>query len=253
MRLWLTALTTALALVLSGCQLLGAAGEGPDVSEYFEDEQTQELARAVDRGDRSTIRELVDGGASLDTTGHEGLTLLQWAVLRGQNPALRTMLELGADPDQTGYQGSAVLHTAANATSARFVETLLEAGADPDVRHAVTERTPLMQAAGMATDDQFELLLDAGADISLADRTGVTALHLAAMVNAGSQVLTLLEKGADPLAKDRLDATFQDYFWSTDPKIMHAQALRNREKVGEWLTARDIPLHEKASWSKDGS
>lgn len=144
-----------------------------------------------------------------------------------------------------------MLHTAAMPRDLRFQSTLLETGVDPDLPHAVTQQAPLMQATGLRSDDNFHLLLDAGANVRPADRNRTTALHLAAMVNAGGQVLTLLEQGADPLAEDRVGATFQNYFWTTDADIMHDQAVRERRKVADWLTARDIPVHEGAAWTRN--
>lgn len=249
---WLTVLLTVLVLALSGCQLPGGGGAS-DVSQYFEDEAAQELAQAVADGDRSAIRDAVEGGTSVGTTGTEGLTMLQLAIDQDRYGSLLTLLELGADPDQVGHRGDAALHTAARADSPRFLEALLEAGADPDVRQATTQVTPLIKAAGGFSTEHFQLLLDAGADISLADRSGITALHQAAILNEGSQVLTLLERGADPTVTDRTGATFQDYLWTTDADLMHGAALREREKIAEWLTARDIPVHEKADWTRDGA
>lgn len=257
-RCRLPAVVAAVALMLSGCQLLAAGtgdegSGGGDVRQYFPDGDTQDLAQAVVDGDSSSIREAVESGTSPDTTGTEGLTMLQLAMYRDQHGSLLTLLELGADPDQVGYQGDAALHTAARADSPRFMEALLEAGADPDVRQATTQVTPLIEAAGGFSTEHFQLLLDAGADITLADRSGTTALHQAAILNQGGQVMTLLERGADPTATDRTGATFQDYLWTTNPDLMHATALRERRKIAEWLNDRDIPLHEKADWTRGGS
>lgn len=246
-RGWVTAWTAALVLVLSGCQALPGGG-GRDVSENFKGAAAQELANAVASGQRSAIRELVEGGTSADTTGTDGVTMLQLAIYENKHGAFLTLLDLGADPDQVGYRGDAALHTAANASTHHYLEALLEAGADPDVRNATTQRTPLMEAASMFTEDQFWLLLDAGADVTLADRSGTTALHRAALTNAISHVLPLLERGADPVATDDVGATFQDYLYHGDPDILHARARRELGKVADWLTAHDIPLHDKVPW-----
>lgn len=253
MRALTAAMSVLLAMTVSACQLLGSGGGGRDVTRHFDDPSAQELARAVSAGDRDGIRDLVATGSPVDAMGQEGVTMLQWAVLEGRHGALSTLLELGAEVERPGLGGSTVLHTAARSTDVRFLRTLLETGVDPDLRHAVTEATPLQAATGMRTDENFTLLLEHGADVRLVDRNGTTALHLAAMVNAGSQVLALLDRGADPLARDRVGATFQDYFWTTDPDIMHDRALRERREVADWLTARDIPLHEDAAWEKDKS
>lgn len=253
MRVWTMAMSVLLAMTVSACQLLGGGGTGRDVTQHFDDALAQELARAVSSGDRDGIRDLVAAGSPVDAVGKEGVTMLQWAVFEGQHGALSTLLDLGADVEQHGLGGSTVLHTAAQAPDVWFLDTLLETGVDPDLRHAVTEETPLQAATGMGTDENFRLLLKHDADVRLADRNRTTALHLAAMLNAGSQVLALLDRGADPLAVDRVGATFQDYFWTTNPDIMHDLALRERRTVADWLTARDIPLHEDAAWERDSS
>lgn len=243
--------TMAIALVmvlLSGCGLLGG---GRVAAEHFEDPAAQELAQAVADGKLSTIRELVADGTSVDSAGKDGITMAQWAVFERQHRSLETLLELGADIELHGLGGSTVLHSAAIVDNPRYLRTLLEAGADPDLRHAQTERTPLMGATGARTMEHFTLLLEAGADIDLTDRTGNTALHLAAMVNAGEQVLMLLERGADPLARNAQDATFQDYFWTTNANVMNERGLESRRQVAEWLEQRNVSLAPNARWTKD--
>lgn len=244
----------AMALLLSGCGLVGDAvgvGSGRDAAEHFDVASARELAQAISRGSTSTIRDLVEGGASLGTTGKDGVTLMQWAVYENRHDALETLLELGADIEQAGIGGATVLHTAAIVDSSRHLRTLLDAGADPDLRRAVTERTPLMGAVGLRTDEHFWMLLEAGADVRLADRMGLTALHLAAMLNAGSHVLALLERGADPEAESSNGATFQNFFWTTNANIMNDRALSERQAVAEWLMAHDVAVHEDARWTKD--
>lgn len=246
-RSTLTALATALGLVLSGCQVLGV-GSGSDVSENFEGEGVQVLAQAVADGKGSVIRDLVDGGASLGTTGNDGVTMLQLAIYEKKQASFRTLLDLGADPEQAGYRGDTALHTAAKAASPDYLRWLLEAGVDPDVRNTTTQRTPLMESAAPGLTDQLEMLLDAGADVTLADRSGSTALHRAAITNAIFHVRPLLEAGADPLATVDTGATFQDYLYHGSADILLDDALRELGRIADWLTAHDVPLHEDVPW-----
>lgn len=250
MRRAMAALAVAVAMLAGGCGILSGGG-GRDVTEHFEDPAAQELARAVSSGSQGEIRKLVEEGTSVGTTGKDGVTMLQWAVYEGRHRSLETLLELGADPEQHGLGGSTVMHSAAIARTPDALRILLEADVDPDLRHARTERTPLMGAVGMRTNEHFTLLLEAGADVTLADRMGVTALHLAAMVNAGTHVLELLERGADPLAENSTGATFQDFYWTTNADIMNERGLRYRELVAEWLQANDVELAEGARWTKN--
>lgn len=238
------------ALLTSACGLFGGGAE-QDRTDRFADPAAQELAQAVSAGSPDRIRALVQGGVSVDAAGTDGLTMLQWAILERRVRSVQTLLELGADVEKHGLDGSTALHTAAVVGSPEDVRLLLETGVDPDLRHAETDMTPLMHAVGMRTTEHFHLLLDAGADPTLTDRAGGTALHGAAMVNAGAHVLALLERGADPRAVDGLGATFQDYYWQVPVGVVNETSLAHRKQVADWLTDHGVPLHENASWTKD--
>lgn len=254
--LQLSGMLLCTVLLASGCGMLGTGmpggGAGRDAEAHFEDPQTQELAQAIAAGSPSRIQQAVEDGASVDAAGKDGVTLLEWAVYERQPSSLQTLLELGADVTRPGIGGGTVVHLAAIADHPRCLQVLLDAGVDPDLRHPVTERTPLIEATGLRTDEQFQMLLEAGAEVTLADRTGTTALHRAAMLNAGSQVLTLLEAGADPEAQSDDGATFQTFFWQSDADLMNDRALRERRQVAEWLQAHDVPLHEDARVTRSG-
>ncbi|HEX2751815.1 MAG TPA: ankyrin repeat domain-containing protein, partial [Alphaproteobacteria bacterium] len=59
----------------------------------------------------------------------------------------------------------------------------LEAGANPNVRMDDVGRTPLMHLAGLSWYDRLSatnLLLEFGADATLSDQNGRTALHVVA-------------------------------------------------------------------------
>jgi uncharacterized protein len=64
---------------------------------------------------------------------------------------------------------------------------------------------PLHMAVMMCDFEAVQLLVNSAADINvnLADKTGTTPLHLAAFKGVNDIVRLLLEKGANPRAKDK--------------------------------------------------
>ena len=218
-----------------------------DTSKAFpEDARAAELAAAAAQGDREHVRTLVRGGADANAHGDQGVTPLQFALMSQNLDGMRALLDAGADPNRPGLGGSTAMHLAAIADDPRYLRLLLEHGGDANARHGQTQATPLAGATGPRTDAQLRMLLDAGADPNLADRTGNTPLHQAAMINAGEHVLLLLEKGASPNAKNAQDATFQPYFFRTDDKMLNDSARAKRKAVSEWLRGRGVPLEASA-------
>jgi hypothetical protein len=59
-------------------------------------------------------------------------------------------------------------------------------------------------------------------------------------------VLLLLERGANPNARNAQGETFQTYFFKTPAASLTAEAKQNREAVVAWLRAHQIPLEAGA-------
>ncbi len=214
-----------------------------DTAEAFpNDPRTAELAGAAAEGDAARVRALVGAGADPNAHGDRGVTPLQFAMLAQDLDGMRALLDAGADPNLPGLGGATAMHMAAIADDPKYLRLLLDRGGDPNARHGATGAGPLAGAAGPRTDAQFRMLLDAGADPNLADRTGNTPLHAAAMINAGEHVLLLLEKGASPNAKNAQDATFQPYFFRTKDELLTDDARARRAAVVAWLRAHQVPL-----------
>ena len=88
-------------------------------------------------------------------------------------------------------------------------------------------------------EENFRLLMAAGADPNAADRMGDTPLHTAAKINAFARVLDLLEAGADPKAVNQRGTTFQTYLDRTPANLLHEEARRQKEEINAWLLAHD--------------
>ncbi|MDW7774540.1 MAG: ankyrin repeat domain-containing protein [Desulfobulbaceae bacterium] len=93
-----------------------------------------EFLKAIQRKDAQKIRELVAGGADVNTEFVPGFTPLTMAATNGDIETVRTLLELGADINYKGLNMTALSSAVfAKINGKEIVTMLLEAGADPDL------------------------------------------------------------------------------------------------------------------------
>jgi hypothetical protein len=237
------------ALLLSLALFIGAAcdkqGSGSvDAKQVFTDPKAAEVAEAAAEGDGSQVRKLIKAGVDPNARGDLGVNLLQWAVLHKSKDGLEALLEAGADPARADDSGETVLHYAAKANEAIYLEILLAKRADPNTPNTVTGVTPLMTALFGQREEQFRMLLAAGAKPDNADRQGNTALHVAAKIYATKRVLDLLKAGANPSAKNKQGVTFQRYLSMMPENLMAENARREREAIVDWLLKNNVPLED---------
>ncbi|MBP7937146.1 MAG: alpha/beta fold hydrolase [Phycisphaerae bacterium] len=90
------------------------------------------------------------------------------------------------------------------------VARLLAAGTPVNARQSDSGSTPLNTAAVFGQTGVAKLLLEKGADVSLANRDGNTALHIAAFFANKELVELLLDKGASVSAKNERGETSLD-------------------------------------------
>jgi len=195
------------------------------------------LHRLTPYGKREALKALLDAGADVNAADRDGATpvfgvldpvTLCWMLERGADirvrctngnttllhccyprpeslPCLRLLLDAGADIDAQDDSGTA-LHRAAQMGEIAQTHLLIERGADVNVVAARSGMTPLMCAASNpATEPELlDLLLDADADIEARSLRGETVLFYAARSGNSRVVERLLERGADPCAKNDL-------------------------------------------------
>lgn len=199
------------------------------------------LAEAVRRGDAAEVRRQLER-VDPNTPGADGASLLVEAIGAGQLDSVEALLQGGADSNRPGQGGQTPVHAAAFADDPELLRAVLARGGDPDVRNRVTGATPLVAALQGGNLAQLGLLLDAGADPNLADLNDDAPLHTAARTNAGAAILSLLEHGASPLAKNSGGATFQDYYFAFGRGRLNERALAERRQIVAWLKANGVPL-----------
>ncbi len=212
-----------------------------DARIVFADPNVVALAEAVADGDAARVQTLA-AGVDLSIRGDKNVTLLQWAVLNQSLAGMKALLDAGADPTQAGMDNDTVVHMAAMANDAAYLSELLARGVNPNVRNAESGAGPLRAALMGERDEQFRVLLAAGADPDLADRMGNTPLHVAGQINEPQRALDLLNAGADPMARNAQGVTFQRYLFMTRAALLNAETRSSREAVEAWLTAHHISL-----------
>lgn len=210
------------------------------------------LHQAAAGGDPSVVALLLEAGADLEARDNGEATPLHWAATSGSRDNVTTLLAAGADMEARDSGDETPLLRALGSVSRRdslTVVALLDAGADVTAR-AERGETPLYQAVRWAPDSGLaRILLAMGAD---PNPPGRYPLHVA--VGAGypgrlDLVLALLEGGADVTLRDdngntALHAAVS--WWAYDTEITLA-LLRAGAEVNVLNDAAVTPLHVAAA------
>ena len=162
-----------------------------------------EAAKARTHRERDHLkRSLPSGAAARGLAARRVAESLLAAAESGDPDRVVGLLSLGAPVDATrGDGGATPLLLASKGAHASTVSVLLEHGADPSVAKA-NGSTPLFAAAAANADEVIWLLHQAGAVIDAPNAHGVTPLHVAAQKDHLLSVRALLNLGADGDAAD---------------------------------------------------
>jgi len=131
------------------------------------------LMRAAARSDLQQVRDLLKAGAGINDRDASGWTALMYAAATWKAEAVPVLLEAGSDPDYASPAGDTAL--LARALLGRFSAELVRAGAKIDHQNRVG-LSVLMLLASFAHPKEVADALQAGADPSLRDTAGRTAL-----------------------------------------------------------------------------
>lgn len=202
---WLEAVSEQDLVALS--QLLEDGPVNPNLA--LPDGRTA-LMIAARRADAELVAQLLAAGANVNASTANGGTVLMFAAIGGDAGITGLLLDAGARHDVKASLGWTALGLAAVKGHAEVARTLLDAGADPDSRDAYGW-TPLMRAVHQRHDRVVRLLLETpDVDLSLAQETGATVLHIAAADGDPDIIELLLAAGAGTAARDGEGRTAAD-------------------------------------------
>ena len=193
---------------------------------------------AIRRDDAGAITALLRRGFDPNTVDAKGVPALVFALQLESFKAFGALLQAPAlKVDQTNPQGETALMLAAIKGYLDLARALVAKDADVNK----TGWTPLHYAASGTGDQQpamLALLLEQHAYIDAGSPNGSTPLMLAAQYGTRASALLLLEEGADPTIKNQLGLTAVDFALRAGRKDLAQQlatAIRQRQpNRGQW-------------------
>ena len=171
-------------------EMLIKADAIPELAFQHGNDKATLLQHAVE-WDHSKIAQII---LSLDAGAHcDKADISKALTVYGARNCRQLLLDAGADPNWKGKDGMTALYQAVSGGDKAGVELLLKHKAQVDLASTCgsLEWTPLISAASSGQTPIVRLLLEAGADRTLKDSEGKTALHRAIERN-NKEVVDLL-------------------------------------------------------------
>ncbi len=167
------------------------------------------LIQAAQSNRTEVTKVLIEAGAKIDSVNAQGETALSAAAFTSNVELAALLLAHKAPPDATDASGKSVIVYAAARGASPIVEMLLDAGVDINARYRA-DLTALMWAAGHPDDTAAEaglrtvrLLLSRGAKVDLVDDRGRNALMIASGLGHAAIAQMLVDAGADRNMRDK--------------------------------------------------
>lgn len=150
------------------------------------------LMIAARNANMSLLQALLARRANVNRRNQNGDTALLMAALKPAMEVAKVLIDNGADLNSGGWTP---LHYAIFSDSKEMAGMLIARGAKPDLR-APNGQTPLMLAVKQGKLELVRLLVDAKADVNLADLDGLTAAGLAKKFDHSDIAAYLRKAGA---------------------------------------------------------
>ena len=154
------------------------------------------------------IQAIISHGGDVDATNKKNVTPLMQACVKGNKATINVFLNAGADPNIVNTDGGTCLHCAAgNDWCTEALQAIISHGGDVNATNKKNQM-PLMVACWKRNEDAIHVLLNAGADLNIADASGNTCLHYTAWNDCCTEVLqAIISHGGDVNATSKENQT----------------------------------------------
>jgi uncharacterized protein len=174
------------------------------------------LHKAAANGDINEIAAALAKDQNPDPRDAYQRTPLHVAAYLGRHEAMRALVKAGADPNALEYQAYDIVTIAAVANDVPTLKVALEIGGKAINITSPYEGTALIASAHLGHDKVVEELIKAGAPLDHVNNLGWTALIEAVILGDGGSrhvnvVKALVEAGADVTIADRSGVTPLDH------------------------------------------
>ena len=166
------------------------------------------ILAATARGDAAQIKVLIDAGKKVDVRDGYGRTPLHVAAYGGHHEAMRALGSAGADANALENDRYDILTIAAVANDLPTLKVALELGASAKNITSVYDGTALIAASHLGHVEVVRTLIEAGAPLDHINNLGWTALIESIVLGDGGRRHTdtlraLVEAGANVNLADR--------------------------------------------------
>ena len=147
---------------ISTCLVLVSLGVDVNVALAQAQKPKKDLNQAAVDGELDRVKELVSGGADVNSKNRMGMTPLVVAALNNRTPVCEFLADSGADLNAQEGQGRTALFLAVERGNRELVELLIKKGADVNVTTMRNENA-LSRAKQLGNSEMVDLLVKNGA------------------------------------------------------------------------------------------
>lgn len=201
-RTGLFAIFIAIALSFPSVASAQRAPSAADIEAY------EGLHKAAHENDAQAVKELIARGADPDRRDPHGRTPAHVAAFASHEEIIRMLADAGADMNALENDKYDVVTIAAVANDPDLMSVAIEAGNDPGLTTSIYDGTALIAAAHLGHQEVVRRLIEAGAPLDHINNLNWTALIEAVVLGDGgpdhiATVKALVEAGADISIGDR--------------------------------------------------